>query len=165
MPAELTNMPFASGNNMQRIDLKAVASLNTKFGDFLQLDANGLADQALTLAGTSSTTILIAGVADQTPGVAYAASADFQALKADKDIEFTAPLVSATGTAIAWSQSLVGASRPMYRSSGGFYCVDGVTTTVNISCCKIIGVEESSLNETFKLVKFQILPAFLKLGQ
>lgn len=164
MPATIDVSPYVNSKFMERVDLQASA-ISLAYGDFLSFDTNSYASQALSLAGTSATTTAIAGFADFTKTTAYTAADKFTALKVDKDVTFEMPLVSATGTSIAWSQTLVGTSRPMYRASTGVYCCNGVTTTVNISCLKIVGVKESTISDTYPTVRVQILPSFLALGQ
>lgn len=165
MPAAITVSPYVNSKFMERVDLKATA-IAPSYGDFFgAFDGSGYVAQALTLGGTSATTTAISGFADFTKTTAFTAGDDFTALKVDKDTTFEMSLVSATGTAIAWSQTLMGVSRPMYRSSAGIYCVDGITTTVNISCLKIVGVKASTIADTIVTVRVQVLPSFLALGQ
>ena len=169
MPAGINATPFVNSKFMERVDLKATA-ITMAYGDFLvtNSDTNGYASQALAASATSTTTTIISGFADFTKSTAFTAGDDFTALKVDKDTTFEMPLVSATGTAIAWSHTLIGTSRPMFRhstSNASSYCVDGVTTTVNISCLKIVGVKASTINDTYVTVRVQVLPSFLTLGQ
>ncbi len=131
-------------------------AFSTSRGDFLYTNTDGRAAQVLAANAnsTSLTVISSSAISDRT----HALDDEFSAYDI-KDAEFTGPLLDGD-SAGTWNQNLVGKAFALRRTTGGVYGVNSTTTTVNLSCCVITGIEESTRGQTFVNVRFKILPAF-----